>query len=160
MNRLRLVANERWGALAARERLLIGGAALLVGVALLWLLAIRPAWRTLQSAPADLARLETQWQTMQGQAAEAAALRATPALPAAAAGQALQAATARLGASGRVLLQGERAVLTLQGADADALRQWLVEARSGARARPLEANLSRAGAGFNGTIVLALGGGS
>lgn len=148
---------DRWAALAARERLLIGAAALLVGATLLWLLAIQPAWRTLQTAPVELARLDAQWQTMQRQAAEAAALRATPALPATAAGQALQASTARLGASGRLLLQGERAVLTLQGADADALRQWLVEARSGARARPLEASLTRTDAGFSGTLVLAYG---
>lgn len=160
MKRLLQLAIERWGTLAARERLLVGGAAMLVGVALLWLLGIRPAWRTLHSAPAELARLERQWQTMQGQAAEAAALRATPRLPPAAAAQSLQAATDRLGSSGRLQLQGERAVLTLQGVNPDALRQWLIEARSGARARPLEASLSRDEEGFSGTIVVALGGAS
>jgi general secretion pathway protein M len=73
---------------------------------------------------------------------------------------ALQSATARLGPQGRLLLQGERAILTLNGVGTSALRDWLAEARTGARARPLEANLSRAGTGISGTVVLAIGGGS
>jgi general secretion pathway protein M len=55
-------------------------------------------------------------------------------------------------------VQGERAVLTLNGVGPQALREWLQEARSAARARPLEANLSRGPAGFSGSIVLSTGG--
>jgi general secretion pathway protein M len=40
------------------------------------------------------------------------------------------------------------------------LREWLAEARAGARARPVEAQLSRGALGFNGSVVLSLGGGS
>ena len=49
-------------------------------------------------------------------------------------------------------------MLTLNGASTSQLRGWLAEARSGARARPLEANLSRAGGGYSGTLVVTLGG--
>ena len=55
-------------------------------------------------------------------------------------------------------MQGERAVLTLQGASTSQLRDWLAEARSGARARPVEARLTRAAQGYSGTVVVALGG--
>jgi general secretion pathway protein M len=55
-------------------------------------------------------------------------------------------------------LQGERAVLTLQDVSTSQLRDWLAEARSGARARPVEARLTRAAQGYSGTLVVTLGG--
>ena len=55
-------------------------------------------------------------------------------------------------------LQGERAVLTLNGASTSQLRAWLAEVRSGARARPVEANLTRGAEGYSGTVVVALPG--
>lgn len=97
---------------------------------------------------------------MQRLATESQQLRATPPLPPDAAVAALKAATERLGDKGRLMLQGERAILSVNGAGPQALRDWLAEARSGARARPLEANLTRTGAGYNGAIVLAIGGGA
>ena len=148
----------RWDALAARERQLLTLAVALVGAVLVALWAVHPAWRTLRSAPAESARLEAQWQTMQRQAAEVASLRAAPPLAPGLAVQALQGATARLGAAGRLSLQGERAVLTLNGADGDALAQWLADARRGARARPLEARLRHDDQGYHGTLVVAIGG--
>lgn len=148
----------RWEALAARERRLLLLAAVLVGAALVWLGAVQPAWRTLRSAPAESARLEAQWQTMQRQAAEARGLRAAAPLAPGLAVAALQGATARLGPAGRLSVQGDRAVLTLDGADGDALAGWLAEARRGARARPLEAHLKRDGDGYKGTLVVAIGG--
>lgn len=154
MNALR----ERWAALAARERLLLVLAALLIGTALVWLVGVQPAWRTLRSAPAEQAKLEIQWQTMQRLAAEARTLRATPPLAPALAAQALQGATTRLGASGKLMLQGDRAVLTLNGAQGPAIAQWLAEARRGARARPVETRLTNGDDGYDGTIVVAIGG--
>ena len=41
-----------------------------------------------------------------------------------------EAATARLGPKAKLSLQGDRAVLTLQGVPGDALKAWLAEARS------------------------------
>jgi general secretion pathway protein M len=131
-----------------------------VGVALLWMLALQPAWRTVREAPARLDALDAQLQAMQRLAAETTELRAAPAVSTAQSGAALKAASDRLGAQGRLVLQGERAVLTLTGANTEQLRGWLAEARSGARARPVEASLTRGPNGYSGTIVVAIGGAS
>ena len=150
----------RWRGLAVREQRLVVVAGLLLAPYLLWALAFAPAWRTLARAPAELDALERQYQQMQRLAAEVQQLRATPPVNTDLAAAALNAATERLGDAGRLQLQGERAVLTLNGVGTAALRDWLAEARSGARARPIEANLSRGAQGYSGTLVLALGGAS
>lgn len=149
-----------WRGLASRERTGLTVAVLVLLAYLLWALAVGPALHSLARAPAEHDLLDAQYQTMQRLAAESQQLRATPALPQDAAVAALKAATERLGTSGRLMLQGERAVLSVNGVGPQALRDWLAEARSGARARPIEANLTRAGAGYNGAIVLAIGGGA
>ena len=95
---------------------------------------------------------------MQSLAGEAAELRAAPSVNRDQANAALKAATERLGAAGKLVLQGDRAILTVNNAGTAALRDWLAEARSGARARPLEASLSRAASGYSGTVVMAVGG--
>jgi general secretion pathway protein M len=156
MNDLR----ARWATLAARERLLVVVAAVLIGGALLWATAVQPALHTLRSAPQEQARLDAQWQTMQREAAEAARLRAAPPLAPGLAVQALQGATSRMGPAGRLSLQGDRAVLTLTDATPEALQQWLAEARRGARARPVEARLSASDQGFSGTLIVAIGSGA
>ena len=153
MNALR----ARWAALAPRERMLISVAAAVIGLALVWMIALQPALRTLRTAPLEQARLDAQWQVMQREAAEARALRATPPVAPNLAAQALQGATARLNGKARLMLQGERAVLTLQGVHGDALAQWLSEARLAARARPVEAKLTRGDEGYTGTLVVAIG---
>jgi len=149
----------RWAALPARERRLLAIAAAALLALLLWLVAIQPAWRTLRTAPAQLVVLEGQWQDMQRLAAEARELRGATPMSTEQSAQALKAATARLAEQGRLSLQGDRAVLTLNNASTAQLRDWLAEARSAARARPLEANLSRAAQGYSGTLVVSLGGG-
>ena len=147
-----------WSGLALRERLLVGLAATALGLLLLWLVALEPALNTLRSAPVRQARLDDQWQAMQRLADEARELRAAPPVAKAQAAAALKSASDRLGAKGRLSLQGERAVLTLDGASTSQLRGWLSEVRSGARARPIEANLTRGADGYSGTIVVALAG--
>jgi general secretion pathway protein M len=112
----------------------------------------------LRDAPARIATLQGQQQEMRALASEARELRAAPALQLEQSTLALKAASDRLGTNGRLSLQGERAVLTLTGASSEQLREWLAEARSGARARPVEAQLSRSAQGYSGSIVLALGG--
>ena len=73
------------------------------------------------------------------------------------AGAALKAASERLGDKAKLNLQGDRATLTLSGVSPEALRGWLNEARSGARARPVEAALQRGPSGFTGSITVTLG---
>jgi general secretion pathway protein M len=149
-----------WQGLARRERRMIGVAALVAGLALIWLAAVAPALRTLGRAPAQIEAAELQLQAMQRLAAEARELRAVPPVSADQAAAALKAATARLGDKARLTIQGERAVLTLNGVSSVTLRDWLAEARSGARARALEVNLARGAGGLNGTVIVGVGAGS
>jgi len=151
-------AAAAWRGLAPRERRLVAAATALVALALLWLLAVQPAWRTLARAPAEIDRLDAQLQTMQRLAAEAQALREATPVPPEQAQAALQAATARLGPKAQLTLSGERAVVRFDGVAPGALREWLAEARAGARARPVAAALQRAGQGFSGTLELAFEG--
>ncbi len=76
------LGRQRWAAMSPRERVLIGSAAVLVLVALLWLLAIKPAWRTLQTAPQRIVTLQQQLQTLQQDGQQIAALRSAPSAPA------------------------------------------------------------------------------
>ncbi len=71
----------RWARLSRRERLLVGAAAALVLGALLWLLAVRPAWRTLGTAPQRIVVLQQRLQALQQQAQQIAALQGAPAVP-------------------------------------------------------------------------------
>jgi len=151
-------ASAWWRSLPARDRSLALLAGAVLGLFLLWLLVLQPALATLRQAPLEMDRLDMQYQTMQRLAAESAELRATPPVNPEQAQAALKAATERLGDKAKISLQGDRAVLTLNGAGTEALRGWLAEARSGARARPLEANLMRSGSGYSGTLVLSVGG--
>jgi general secretion pathway protein M len=152
--------HQAWRGLAPRERLGLMLAAALVAAALLWGLLLQPALRTLSRAPAELERLEAEWQGMQRLAAESATLRGSPPVPLPAAQEALRAATARLGEGAELTLQGDRVVLRLDGIAPSALRDWLAEARAGARARPVAATLSRHTAGLAGTLELSLAGGA
>jgi general secretion pathway protein M len=149
---------ERWGQAAPRERRLIGTAAVVVGAFVVFTVGVQPAWRTLREAPAQLDLLDTDLQTMQRLAAEVRELRATPSIGTAQSALALKAATDRIGERARLTLQGDRAVLTLDGVNAAALRSWLLEVRTGARARAIGAELQRGPQGFTGTVTLALGG--
>jgi general secretion pathway protein M len=149
-----------WLALARRERRLIGSAAVLVALALLWWVGLAPALRTLARAPGQIDASEAQLQVMQRLAAEARDLRAVTPVSSEQAANVLKAATVRLGDKGRLSLQGDRAVLTVAGVGSGALRDWLSEARSGARARTIEANLSRGTSGLTGTVVVGMGAGS
>jgi general secretion pathway protein M len=148
----------RWQALGVRDRGLAWLAIAILSAFLLWTWAIQPAWRTLRDAPAQIGTLEAQLQEMQALAAETRELRAAPALSSEQSAAALKAASDRLGNKARLSLQGERAVLTLTGASSSQVREWLAEARAGARARPLEAQLSRNAQGFSGSVVLSIAG--
>lgn len=149
-------ARQWWRSLPARDRRLLLGAAGLLCAALLWWLALQPALRTLRSAPAEIEAAEAQLRAMQRLAAEAEELRSAPPVSSEQAVAALRAATERLGEQAKLSLQGDRAVLTLNGVATGQLRDWLAEARSGARARPVEASLLRSGSGFSGTLVVAI----
>jgi general secretion pathway protein M len=151
---------ERFAALNAREQMGVRLAAWAVGLLLVLWVAVLPAWRTLARTPAELDQVDSQLQAMQAQAQEARELRGVPAIAGAQAQEALKSATGRLGGMASLNVNNGRAVLTLKGVSSDALQGWLSEARSAARAQPVEAQLQRAGNGYAGTITMALPGAS
>lgn len=153
-------AQAYWRSRAPRERLALGAAAAVLGFFLVWLLFVQPAWRTLRETPAQLDALDAQLQQMQRLAAESQSLRGVAAVTQVQAAAALKSATDRLGDKGRLSMQGDRASLTLNGVSPEALRGWLLEARSAARVRPVEAQLARGPQGFTGTLVVSLSSGA
>ena len=164
----------RWQSLAVREQNLVLAAAAVVALALLWWLAVAPALATLRAAPARHAELDAQLQQMQRLQAEAQQLQSAPRQTRGDAVGLLRTALAqRLGNTAQLSVVGDRATVTLKGAPADALGQWLAQARSNARAAPVEARLARSTAAapaaaatlgnpapamprWDGTLVLAL----
>ncbi len=156
---LRAQLAARWAVLSAKERLGVWIAGLLVGIALLWLVAVQPALRTVREAPQRMDVLDAQWQHMQRLAAESRELRAAAPVTASQVSQVLEAATGRLGGRARIAVQGDRATLTITaGITGEALRGWLAETRSGARVRPMEMRLLRGAEGYTGTLVVTVGG--
>lgn len=150
----------QWQSMGERERLAVGTVGVLLGLLLAWSLLVAPALRTLKSAPAELETLELQLQQMQAQAQEARALGSAPPVPPAQAEAALKASVERLGAAARLNITGDRAIVTLNGIAPPVLQAWLAEVRAAARARPIEAQLTRGATGFSGNLVLSLGGGA
>lgn len=159
---------DRWNALGAREQMLVSVALGLVGLALLWWVALAPALRTLNTADAQQAALDAQLQVMQGLQIEARALQSQPGLSRDDAVRALEASVKqRLGPAAQFSMVGDRATITLKGAPADGVAQWLTQARVNARALPSEARLVRTAGGagaagnaaapaWDGTLVLSL----
>lgn len=155
---LRQQAKTWWRSRSKRERQAVALIVTIVVLFIVWTVLVQPAWRVARSAPAELDALDAQLQQMQRIANESRGLRNTSPVGAAQAGIALKAASDRLGEKARLNLQGDRAILTLTGVTPEALRAWLSEARAGARARPVEAQLQRGPSGYTGTVTVSFGG--
>ena len=155
---LRGQAATAWRARAPRERAALALAAAVLGVLVVWTLLVAPALATLRTAPPQLESLDGQLLQMRALAAEVRELRNATPVAAAQAGLAIKTATERYGDKVRLTLQADRALITLVNASPEQLRALLVEVRTAARARPIEAQLNRVPAGFSGTLVFNLGG--
>lgn len=148
---------QRWGQVSRREQRLIALALGVVTLALLWWLALAPALKVLQTAPQQHQALDAQLQQMQHLQAQAHSLRAQPMPATDEAIRALQASLKPLAASAQLVLQQERATVTLKAVSPEALAQWLATARQNARTVPTQARLVRNAAGaWDGTVVLQL----
>ena len=151
--------SQRWQTLEPREQTLILIATSVVAAALLWFLAVAPALAVLKTADAQRAALDAQLQNMQRLQAEAKALQGQPIMKAAEATRALEASVKQLlGAAAQLSLAGSQAPVTLKGAPAAALAEWLSQARA-VRAVPVQAKLRRSStepAVWDGTLVLTL----
>lgn len=147
----------RWNSLPRREQRLVLVALALLLVALLWWVCLAPALATLRSADKQHQLLAVQLQQMQRLQAQAKTIQAQPRLALLEARRLLDASVKPLGATAQLMVAGERVTVTLRGASADALAQWLTQARLNARAVPSEARLVRSAAGtWDGTLVLTL----
>jgi general secretion pathway protein M len=129
---------------------------------LLWQLLLAPALLTLRSAATQGQALDVQLQQMLTLQAQAKALQKQAPLDYADALRALQQATKQtLGATAQMSVTADRATVTLQGSAADAVAQWLAQARLNARSVPLEARLTRqpsatTGVTWTGVFVMSL----
>ncbi len=151
---------HHWERLAPRERRGLTIAAWVLGLGLVWWLALSPALQTLRSAGLQRVQLDAQLQQMLGLQAEAKTLQSSPKLTGSDALRALELSVKqRLGNSAQLNVVGDRATVTLKGTAPDALAQWLAQARVNAHALPVEAKLTRstgaapggAGAASSGT---------
>jgi len=151
----------RWNQLAPREKSLLGAALAVIALALVWQLMLAPSLRTLRAATAQGLALDAQLQHMQSLQAQAKALQKQAPLAYDDTLRALNQATKQtLGSTAQVSAVADRVNVTLQAARADALAQWLAQARVNARSTPLEARLTRmatpAGVTWSGTLVMTL----
>lgn len=148
--------NQRWARMQPRERAMVGAGAAAVALVVFWLVGIKPAWTTWKTVPAERRELQLSLLDMQRLANESRDLKAQPPVNAAQAAQALQSATDRLGSNGKLSQLGDRATLTISGVSPEALRTWLSEVRSGARARPVDMTVNRADGGLTGQVTVTL----
>lgn len=151
----------RWSGLPGREKNGVRLAVLLVMALVLWHFSVAPALATLRTADAQAKALGAQLQQMQALQLQAQSLQKQPPLDFDAAVRALTATTQQtLGATAQLGVAGDRASVTLKDAPAQALAEWLSQARLNARSVPVEARLVRANkpdsVTWNGVLVMSL----
>lgn len=146
----------QWSRLAPRERQAVLLACGTLALALVWWVLLAPALQTLRQAPAQHAELDQKLQRMQRLESEARRLQADLPPPSAETPGALpapvpdlqrslqQSVATQLGTGAQLLLQGERAQLTLKNVPAQALASWLGQARQNLRVGTVEMRLTAA----------------
>ena len=150
-----------WHQRSARERSLLSLGALVLVLATLWSVALAPALRTWQEAPAKQAQLDAQSQRMRQLQTQAQAMQKPQTLSRTEAIEWLEKSLNSLGPNAQISVQGESATLRLQAAPAQALAHWMVQARENAQALPLQADVQQTDppqidALWRGTVVLRL----
>lgn len=118
--------NQRWAALQPRERLGLLAAMWLMGLYLLWSVALAPALQTLASADAQRQRLDQQLQRMQALAAQASALKNDIKPAPKDWRKELKDSLSGLGQS-QLLESGGTVQVQLKACEAQALGRWLAE---------------------------------
>ena len=153
-----------WQGLAARERRWVSLALLLVGLALVWWIALAPAIATLRSASQQMPRLEAGLRLMQALKVQAQAMAAQPQLPPQETRRLLETSINQtLGTAAKMQVTADRATVLLKNVPPDALAQWLVQVRANARLVPMDVRLTRSptagftnGFGWDGSVTLLL----
>jgi general secretion pathway protein M len=133
-----------WGQRSPREKQLLSVAAAALALTLVWLVALGPALRTWQQAPAKQAELDAQTRQMQQLQAQAQNLKKPSAISRAEALRWLEShIPTGLGSEAKWRLQGERLNVTLSGTTPAQLAAWLSQAREQAQALPVQAQLQQ-----------------
>ena len=163
LNHLLTPLQERWRRLGLRERRLLGAAGLVMLAAAVWTASLAPSLKLLKTHEAQRSVLDRQLSDMRALQAQAQALQAQPLINAAESARLLtQFTQQQLGKSATVTVNGDRATVSLQATPAQAVAQWLTQARLQARCVPLEARLNStttpAGTTWSGQLTLSLAG--
>ncbi|MDT8992559.1 type II secretion system protein GspM [Curvibacter sp. APW13] len=148
-----------WRQRDPREQTLLALAGAVLALALVWMLALAPALKTLRQHDARVAELQGTLSRMQALQAQAQALQAQAgsAIDANLAQQALQQqTTALLGKQADLSLRAGGASVTLRTVTPAALARWLTSVRAEAHAKVELARLQRSGEGWSGTVQLSL----
>lgn len=132
-----------WQQRSAREQRLLRWVLAFSLLAMLWRMALAPAWQTWQEAPVRQAQLDTQNQTMWQLQAQALALKKPKPITRDEALAWLESHLDDLGPGANISLQGERAALSVDAAPGEALAFWLGSARENALALPVQAQLQQ-----------------
>ena len=134
----------RWLALSAREQRSLRWLGWMLGALLFWGIAIAPAWHSLQQSQEHRNEAIQQTERMQALMQQAQALQGRPTLSREEALRTLQSLSSAAGAGMQISLKGEQVFVQLKAVRAQALAQWLSQARTQAQALPMEVHLTRA----------------
>lgn len=148
-----------WARLPPREQLLLCFTLAVMLLAAVWSAGVAPALDTLRRSASLHGRIDAELLNMRQLAAEAAVMQALPRVSVDESKKALELSVRqRPNSTAQLVIAGDRATVTLSNASAQSLTEWLANARSVARALPVEARLSlNAGRNdWSGTVVLAL----
>lgn len=153
----------RWQALSSSEQRSLSGLAWVLCLALVYSVALSPAWQTLKHSQAQREQLSQQLAQMQALQAQAQALQQRTPLSRDEALRTLQSLSNAAGSGLQLTVQGERVSVQVKALPASALAQWLRLVRTQAQCLPVEAHLNQASSAspgaplsWNGTLVLSL----
>jgi general secretion pathway protein M len=144
LHQLRTQALARWQALSPREQRGVSVLVALLGVLLLWSVAIAPALNTLRDSDNRRAHIGQQQAHMLALQTQAQALQTRTPLSRDEALRNLQGLTPSTHL--QLNVQGDRVSVQLKAVPAPVLANWLAQARSQAQALPMEAHLTRSDA--------------
>jgi type II secretory pathway component PulM len=139
----RSAMTARWQQLSARERLWLTIAGTLIALSLLWQVGLSPAWQAWRQSPARHAQLDRQAAELQSLQMKARELQARPILSRGEALQSFTQLTRDLLPGAQISALADQQRITLKGASATGLTQWLVAVRQSAQANVVELRLQR-----------------
>jgi general secretion pathway protein M len=153
----------RWQALSSSEQRSLSALAWVLCLALVYSVALSPAWQTLKHSQAQREQLSQQLAQMQALQAQAQAMQQRTPLSRDEALRTLQSLSNAAGSGLQITVQGERVSVQVKALPASALAQWLGLVRTQAQCLPVEAHLNQASSAspgaplsWNGTLVLSL----